>query len=137
MIGKIRVLFVGLKYDYGVPERGSSFEHTNFFHTLAHMENLDVTLFPFDEVIQNEGREGMNRQLLETVNVVKPDICFFFLRARSWGISTERLEKHASSFLHVFPSERRTILAAVRTIKLLHPKVLSAMRRVRRNVVGT
>jgi len=74
-----RVLFVGLKHDYGVSERGYSFEYTNFFNTLAHMENVDVTLFPFDEIMHKHGREGMNKQLLETVNTVEPDICFFFL----------------------------------------------------------
>jgi spore maturation protein CgeB len=78
-MGRIRVAFVGLKYDYGFSERGYSFEYTNFFHTLANMENIEVTLFPFDEVMREQGRDGMNRQLLNTIADLQPDICFFFL----------------------------------------------------------
>ena len=63
-------------------------------------------------------------------------IWLFFLRARSWGVSVEELRKHASSLVNSFPSERRTILVAVQIVKVLHPKMASTLRRIRRNIVG-
>ncbi len=40
---------------------------------------LSATLFPFDEIMREHGRDEMNRQLLKMVDTVQPDICFFFL----------------------------------------------------------
>ena len=76
---QLSVLFIGLKYDYGVPERGESFEHATFFDVLTHMNNVQATLFPFDEITRARGRKEMNAHLLDTVAAMKPDICFFFL----------------------------------------------------------
>jgi len=76
---KLRVLFIGLKCDYGVPGQGLSYEYVNFFDTLRQMENIETELFPFDEIMRRDGRESMNRQLLERVGAFNPDICFFFL----------------------------------------------------------
>jgi spore maturation protein CgeB len=78
---KIRVLFIGLKYDYGYPQRGYSYEYENFYDTLLHMENVNVIFFPFDEIMHKYGRNEMNRQLLDVVNRVKADVCFFILFA--------------------------------------------------------
>jgi spore maturation protein CgeB len=63
-----RVLYIGLKYDYGQPERGFSYENVNFLGTLSRMEGLDVRFFPFDEEMRRGGRDGMNRSLLRTVD---------------------------------------------------------------------
>jgi len=75
----IKVIFVGLKFDYGNPSSGYSYEYINFFDTLARMDGVKATLFPFDEIMRQHGRDEMNRQLLATVDSVQPDICFFFL----------------------------------------------------------
>ena len=75
----LRVLFIGLKYDYGEPRRGDSYENINFYGTLSSMNNLIVDFFPFDEIMRNKGRDKMNALLIETVRNAKPDICFFFL----------------------------------------------------------
>jgi spore maturation protein CgeB len=76
---RLRVMFIGLKYDYGDPRRGYSFEHVNFFGTLSRMEDVDVLHFPFDEIMRDRGREKMNEELLAAVHTAKPEICFFFL----------------------------------------------------------
>ncbi len=73
------VLYVGLKYDYGDPRRGASYEHVNFHHTLSRMPSVRLEAFHFDEVMRTVEREAMNRQLLETVRRVQPDVCFFAL----------------------------------------------------------
>jgi len=75
----MKILYVAIKYDYGKPERGFSAQHYNFYSTLLNMNNksLDVVYFPYDEVMINEGREEMNKKLLETVFNQKPDLIFF------------------------------------------------------------
>lgn len=77
----MKILYVALKYDYGNPERGYSFEHYNLYDSLVKMNNgqHEVVYFPFDEIIQKVGQLKMNQQLLETVDREKPDLCFFFL----------------------------------------------------------
>ena len=96
-----------------------------FYHAEEH---YTVTLFSFlnqQGIPHNQVRKLLHRR-----------IWFFFLRVRSWGVSTKEIEEHALKFLNAFPSEHRTIQTAVRTVKLLHPKVASTLRRMRRNIVG-
>ncbi len=57
---EMEILYVGLKYDHGDPTRGSSFEHNNFYDTLSWMSEHEVVYFPFDEVMLEQGRDGMN-----------------------------------------------------------------------------
>lgn len=70
-----------MKYDYGDPKRGFSYEHYNFYDTLVKMNNgsNEVVYFPFDEIMRKLGRDEMNEKLLETIYQEKPDLCFFFL----------------------------------------------------------
>ena len=75
----VRVLYVGLRYDYGDPRRGSCYEFVNFLGTLSRMEGIEVSFFPFDEEMRLRGREAMNRSLLRTVAEYTPDLCFFVL----------------------------------------------------------
>ncbi len=75
----MKIVYVALKYDYGDPARGSSFEHNNFYETLSRMAEHRVVYFPFDEVMRAHGRDGMNAALLRTVADERPDLVFFFL----------------------------------------------------------
>lgn len=77
----MKILYVAMKYDYGDPQRGFSFEHYNFYDSLVKMNNGEnqVVYFPFDEMIRKKGRDGMNKHLLKTAFKEKPDFCFFFL----------------------------------------------------------
>lgn len=77
----MKILFCGLKYEYGVPTRGLSFEYYNFYDTLFKMENgkHSVLHFPFDVYYRELGQKGMNRKLLEYIENFKPDLVFFFL----------------------------------------------------------
>ena len=70
-----------MKYEYGKKELGYSFEHYNFYDSLIKMEQVrhQIVYFPFDEILEKNGKEEMNKQLLETVWREKPDLCFFFL----------------------------------------------------------
>ncbi len=75
----MKILYVGMKYDYGDPARGNSFEHANFYDTLSRMSEHEVVYFPFDEVMQAQGRDRMNVALLRTVQAERPELVFFFL----------------------------------------------------------
>lgn len=75
----MKVLFVAMKYDYGDPARGTSFEHHNFYDTLVRMPEHQVVYFPFDEHIRMLGRDGMNAALIRAVREERPDLVFFFL----------------------------------------------------------
>jgi spore maturation protein CgeB len=75
----MKVLYIGLKHDYGDPRRGLSLEHVNFYGTLTKMRQLDVSYFAFDEVLRSLGREEMNRRLLDMVEKEQPNVCFFLL----------------------------------------------------------
>ncbi len=70
-----------MKYDYGKPEQGYTFEHYNFYDTLLKMDGgrHQVIYFPFDEIMIKVGRDKMNEYLLEIVKKEKPDFCFFCL----------------------------------------------------------
>jgi len=77
----MKIIFCGLKYEYGVPSRGLSFEYYNFYDTLKKMNNGEhiVVHFPFDVYYRELGQKGMNQKLLECVRKHKPDLIFFFL----------------------------------------------------------
>lgn len=72
---RLKILYVAMKYDYGVPERGLSFEHCNFFETLARL-GCDIVTFDFLSLLQRHGKYRMNDRLREVVEEEKPDILF-------------------------------------------------------------
>jgi spore maturation protein CgeB len=76
----MRVLYVAMKYDYGQPERGLSFEHHNFYHSLLHMGH-DILYFDFMTLMQEHGRAWMNNRLSEVARAEKPDVMFTVLFA--------------------------------------------------------
>lgn len=75
----MKILFCGLKNEYGNPARGPSFEYKHFYTCLTRMEGVEASMFPFDEIMQKDGRDAMNAQLIRTVEEQKPDLLFCFL----------------------------------------------------------
>lgn len=74
----MRILYVAMKYDYGDPSRGYSFEHTNFYGTLVGMGH-EVIYFDFLSEFDRLGRRDMNIQLLQMAEGERPDILFCVL----------------------------------------------------------
>ena len=74
----MRILYAAMKYDYGKPEQGLSFEHYNFYHSLLHMGH-DILYFDYMTLMQQHGRDRMNRRLKEVVALEKPDLLFSVL----------------------------------------------------------
>lgn len=72
------ILYCGMKYDYGKPAQGYSFEHYNFYDSLVSMGH-DVLYFDFMTLLQKHGKAWMNRRLLEVVRSEKPALVFTIL----------------------------------------------------------
>ncbi len=75
----IRILYIGMRYDGGDKNRGACYEFLNFYDSLCHLSGVEVSHFPFDVVMRERGRKGMNEQLLRTVDENAPHVCFFVL----------------------------------------------------------
>lgn len=86
-----------MKYDYGERARGLSFEHHNFFDTLANSGH-EIIYFDFMGLMQNHSRWWMNRRLEEVAQTEKADLLFCVMyqeqldrttlrriRARQWA----------------------------------------------------
>jgi spore maturation protein CgeB len=95
----MKILYIGIKHDYGKPERGFSFEHYNFYDALVKMEGgkHKVVYFSFDEIEAKHGNEKMNQLLLEEVEVQKPDLCFFILFGDEPAVKKETIKEITKS----------------------------------------
>ncbi len=69
-----------MKYDYGVKERGYSFEYYNIYLPLCDVfgEN-NILLFDFYSEFKSSGKLAMNHKLKELIISEKPDCAFFCL----------------------------------------------------------
>lgn len=85
----MRILYVAMKYDYGRPEQGLSFEHTNFFGALDRMGH-EIFYFDFLSLEQELGREKMNQRLLEVADEFQADLLFCCLFQENFGFETFR-----------------------------------------------
>lgn len=73
----LKILFAGFKYEYGRPQWGlAGIEYRNFLGTLEKMQNVSVSFFAVDEIIQKVGRDEMNKNLVTLVEEQKPDLLF-------------------------------------------------------------
>jgi spore maturation protein CgeB len=88
----MKVLFCGLKYEYGKPGAGLSFEYQNFYEVLKGMDGVEASGFFIDEEIFRLGRDAANNLLLKTVEDSKPDLLFCFL-------FTEEIKKETIEFI--------------------------------------
>ena len=75
----VRVLFAAMQWDYADRSRGLSFEHTNMYDAMTHMDNVEVTHFDFMAAHQRGGPETVRRELLAAVDAVDPDLLFTVL----------------------------------------------------------
>lgn len=71
-----RVLYAGMRADYGDPRRGLSYEERNFHHALRHHPGLELRHFDFMELGGRHGLPGMTRLLKSAVESWRPDLLF-------------------------------------------------------------
>lgn len=77
-LGKMfKILYLGMYYDYGVRERGTSFEQANFFPALKQWSRTsEFAHFDFVDIGKTYGIAKMSDMLLERVDLFKPDVVF-------------------------------------------------------------
>lgn len=98
----MKILLVCMAYDYGDPKRGHSYEYFNFYQSLLVLGH-DVTLFDYMTEIEQLGRAGMNRKLLEVVESAEPDLAMFSLYTDQFDPATvQQVGKHTHTlcFFH-------------------------------------
>ena len=78
-----------MKYDYGRPNQGLSFEHYNFYDCLLQMGH-DIVYFDFMTLMQEHGRTWMNNRLMEVAKTEKPDLMFTVLFTDEFDASVLR-----------------------------------------------
>jgi len=72
----MKILIVAMLHDYGIPERGYSFEYYNFYQALK--PHYDVSFFDFMGSFRKNGKQRMNDELLAEIKSAKPDAAIFF-----------------------------------------------------------
>jgi len=74
---KLKILYLGMLYDYGEPSRGNSFEHDNFFPSLSEWQRTkQLVHFDFVALAREHGVPEMSRMLLDVVYKEEPDALF-------------------------------------------------------------
>ena len=74
---KKTILYIGIKYDYGHPEWGLSYEHYNFYETFLNM-GYSLIYFDYMRLSQKYGIDIMSELLREAVYHYNPNILFYF-----------------------------------------------------------
>jgi spore maturation protein CgeB len=88
----IKILFCGLKNEYGRLGAGLSFEYQNFYSVLKNMAGVNCEIFAIDEIMRGVGRDEMNNLLIHQVQEQQYDLLFCFL-------FTEELKKTTIKYI--------------------------------------
>lgn len=76
---KPKILLVSMLYDYGIKERGYSYDYYNMYDALKNMLGESALFFDFMTIYQEKGKQEMNRHLLEFIKKEKPALTIFSL----------------------------------------------------------
>ncbi|OQA89894.1 MAG: Spore protein YkvP [Elusimicrobia bacterium ADurb.Bin231] len=79
MISGTKIIFVSMLYDYGIKDRGYSYDYYNMFNTLKKMFGESVLFFDYMTLFRQKGKQAMNAGLLDLVHAEKPDLVIFSL----------------------------------------------------------
>ena len=86
----MKILYSGLKYDYGIKHKGYSFEHMNFYETLNNMKEIQkLDYIATDEILQKYNQQFLNDEIIKKAKLNSYDLIFFlflkmnFLRIHS------------------------------------------------------
>ena len=79
----MKILYCGLKFDYGEAYLGYSFEHLNFFNTLKKMSSIKkLDYISIDETIRLYNKEYLNELILSYAKRNSYNLIFFFFIQR-------------------------------------------------------
>jgi spore maturation protein CgeB len=83
----MKIFYAASRYDYGHPARGLSFEHANFYDSLARMGH-ELLHFDFQTLLNELGRDRMNQRLQAEVERQRPDLLFVCLTGDELDFAT-------------------------------------------------
>ncbi len=76
----MKIVLAIMKYDYGVKERGHSYEYFNIYLPLCDVFGKEnIILFDYLSEFKDSGKSKMNEKLRELINSEKPDCAIFCL----------------------------------------------------------
>ena len=95
---KLKILYCGLKYDYGDKQNGYSFEHNNIYNALSLMENVEsIDYLPIDEIIFQKEKNFLNEKILSCATNNRYDLFFSFIfKDEIYESTLKYLEKELS-----------------------------------------
>lgn len=70
----LRVLFVCSRWDYGDKTRGPSYERTNMYDSLVHMDGIQASSFDSVATFLRGGQDAVRSELAAAVDAVRPDV---------------------------------------------------------------
>jgi hypothetical protein len=74
---QLSILYLGMQWDYGIRERGTSYEHNNFYPALLGWSRArEVRHFDFVEAGRQHGLAKMSDMLFDLVCQFQPDAIF-------------------------------------------------------------
>jgi len=83
----MKIVLVCMQYDYGIPQRGLSYEYVNFYNVLVSMGH-EVILFDYMTNTTALGKVGMNQKLLGLVQDARPEMTLFSLYTDQFDAKT-------------------------------------------------
>jgi spore maturation protein CgeB len=75
---QMKILYCGMRWDYGLKNRGDSFEHSNIYSALANMGH-EIIQFDFMQMVADRGRKKCNSMLIDAVKQHNPALLFAVL----------------------------------------------------------
>lgn len=75
----MKILLNLMKYDYGNPKQGLSFEYELFGGVLKKVKGSKVEFFDYKQILSKYGQREMNNRLVRKCQEFKPDLIFTFL----------------------------------------------------------
>ena len=98
----MKIIVVAMLYDYGIEERGYSYEYYNFYQPLKEMCD-NAQMFDFMTLFKQKGKQSMNQELLSLVKESRPDFVMFSLYTDQFiPEMVDELRKHTKTlcFFH-------------------------------------
>lgn len=99
-----KAALVLMQYDYGVKERGYSFEYINVYQPMCDiLGEENVILFDFYDLYKSKGKDYMNQKLFEFIKSEKPDFTLFCLFENEFNETTiNELKSYTTTIAYFF-----------------------------------
>jgi len=98
----MKILALLMQHDYGIKERGFSYEYLNIFLPLCDVYGKEnIFLYDYFSDYKSKGKKFCNNRILEIVNEIKPDLSVFCLFKNEIEFETvDKLRKISPAFCY-------------------------------------